>query len=73
MKQQSKLSQKPELVTDQQIQTDAVREFATADELLRTDAAQTAVPPEIGERLKQSAATIAPPAAQPWWKKLLGR
>jgi hypothetical protein len=48
-----------------------VREFQTAEELLRHDAAQTAVPPEIVRRLSQSIAQSAP-ARRPWWRKLLG-
>jgi hypothetical protein len=49
------------------------REFATAEELLRFDAAQTVVPPPIAERLKQSAAQLAPPPRRAWWQKLFGR
>jgi hypothetical protein len=48
-----------------------VREFHNAEELLRHDAAQTAVPPEIVRRLSQSIAQSAPPR-RPWWRKLLG-
>lgn len=48
------------------------RDFASPEELLRFDAARTLVPPELGERLKESARHIAPPA-QPWWKKWFGR
>ena len=50
----------------------AGQEFASADELLRFDAAQTVVPPQIGERLKQSAAGL-PPSRRPWWKSWLGQ
>jgi hypothetical protein len=45
-------------------------EFQNAEELLRHDAAQTAVPPEIARRLSQSIAQSAPPR-RPWWRKLL--
>jgi hypothetical protein len=45
-------------------------EFQTAEELLRHDAAQTAVPPEIARRLSQSIAQ-SPPPRRPWWRKLL--
>jgi hypothetical protein len=41
--------------------------FADSDELLRFDAAQTIVPPEVAQRLQQSL-----PAKSVWWKKLLG-
>ena len=46
-----------------------VREFASADELLRDDAAHTIVPPAVAERLRQSAADIPAPARS-WWQKL---
>jgi hypothetical protein len=45
-------------------------EFQNAEELLRHDAAQTAVPPEIARRLSQSIAQSATPR-RPWWRKLL--
>ncbi|HEX9046207.1 MAG TPA: hypothetical protein VF988_04210 [Verrucomicrobiae bacterium] len=73
MKQQSKLSQKQEQGVEQQTHTQAGTEFTSSEELLRFDAAQTSVPPEIAERLKKSAADIAPPPKQSWWRKMLGR
>ena len=73
MKQETKLSQKQEPLAEQTAEAQTVREFASSEEMLRTDAAQTTVPPEIGERLKKSAARIRPPEARPWWKNLLGR
>jgi hypothetical protein len=45
-------------------------EFKSAEELLRHDAAQTAVPPEIARRLSKSIAE-APPPRRAWWRKLL--
>jgi hypothetical protein len=72
MKQETKLSQKQEPLAETQTQAQTAREFASSDELLRADAAQTAVPPEIEERLKKSAAQIQPPEARSWWKTLLG-
>jgi hypothetical protein len=74
MNQQTKLSQKQEPLAETQTQTKAqsAREFASSDELLRADAAETAVPSEIGARLKKSAAQIQPPATRSWWKTLLG-
>lgn len=71
MKQQTKLSQKQEQVTEQHAQAHAAKEFSNSDELLRFDAAQTAVPPEIAERLRKSAAMIPPPP-RTWWKNLFG-
>ena len=46
-------------------------EFQSPEELLRHDAAQTAVPPEIARRLSQSIAQ-PPPPRRPWWRRLLG-
>jgi len=72
MKQQSKFSQKQEHVEEQQTQAGTAREFACAEELLRHDAAQTPVPPEIAQRLQKSAARNCPPASRSWWKHLFG-
>jgi hypothetical protein len=73
MKQRTKLSQQQQHAEAQQTQPQAGQEFASAEELLRFDAAQTAVPPEIGEKLKRSAASIPPTPRRPWWKNLLGQ
>ncbi|MBK9138336.1 MAG: hypothetical protein IPM17_06160 [Verrucomicrobia bacterium] len=56
----------------QQQSRPAVKEFATAEELIRHDAAQTAPPPGLEERVKQSIAA-EPPPTQRWWKRLFGR
>jgi hypothetical protein len=72
MKPHTKLTQKQEHVVEQQAQQETAREFESSDELLRFDAAQTAVPPEIAQRLQKSAAHIKPPATRPWWKNLFG-
>ncbi len=74
MKQHTKLSQKQESLAETQAQAQAqsVREFASSDELLRADAAQTPVPPVLPARLKKSAAQIQPPPGRSWWKNLLG-
>jgi len=76
MKQHSKLSQKQEQQAEQTTHTahaHAAQEFSNSDELLRFDAGQTVVPPEIAERLKKSAAAIAPPEPpRSWWKNLFG-
>ena len=48
------------------------RDFATAEELLRHDAAQTEVPPVIAERLTQSIAKL-PGKPQSWWQRWLKR
>ena len=74
MKQHSKLQPQEQAQTaarQQQAQQPAVREFATVEEMLRTDAAQTTVPPTVAERLNQSAASL--PQPQPSiWRRLFG-
>ncbi len=69
MKQQSKLTPKQEHVAERQTPAKAAQEFSGSDELLRHDAAQTTVPPEVAERLKKSAAKIPPPKVS-WFKRL---
>jgi hypothetical protein len=75
MKHQSKLSaeqqQSRQVGTEQQTQSQAGREFAGAEELLRYDAKQTTVPPEIARRLQKSTADLPGPKAS-WWKRWLG-
>jgi hypothetical protein len=75
MKQESNFSSDEQHRHDaaQETRQQAARDFATAEELLRFDAAQTAVPPPIAERLKQSAAQLAPPPRRSWWRNLFGR
>jgi hypothetical protein len=72
MKQQTKLSEEQQQqATEHQTQQPAGREFATAEELLRYDAAHTPVPPAIAQRLKKSTGALPQPKAA-WWKRLLG-
>jgi hypothetical protein len=72
MKQHTKLSQKQEHVAEQQAQANTAKEFSNSDELLRFDAAQTPVPPEIAERLKHSSSECAPAARPGWLKRIFG-
>ena len=72
MKQQSKLTAKQEQHVAQHAHAQAAHEFKNSDELLRFDAEQVMVPPEIVERLQKSAAHLTPPAARPWWKNIFG-
>lgn len=72
MKQQTKLTQKQEHEVEQHAQAQAAKEFSNSDELLRFDAAQTAVPPHLAERLKESMANAGPPPRRSWWHRLLG-
>jgi outer membrane protein OmpA-like peptidoglycan-associated protein len=51
-------------------QKEAVREFATADEIIRFDAGQTTVPPAIAARLNESIAR-EPKPQRSWWRRFL--
>jgi hypothetical protein len=74
MKQQSKLSQEQQQqrAAEQQTQQPAAREFASAEELLRYDAAHTPVPPAIAQRLQKSTSELPPPKPA-WWKRWFGK
>lgn len=69
---QSRLTQRQEARTQTAQQIQAGTEFASAEELLRADRAQTRPPPQIETRLQQSIAQ-EPPPPRPWWKRWLGR
>lgn len=69
MKQQTKLSQEQQHAETHQTKSQTGQEFAGAEELLRFDAAQTVVPPQIAERLKRSAQDAVPPRTS-WIKRL---
>ena len=72
MKRQTKLSpeqQQQQQSAEQQQARQSSLNFATAEEVLRYDAAQTAVPPGIAQKLQQSTASLPPPPRS-WWKKL---
>ena len=72
MKHQIKLSQEQQQHADQhQTQQPPAREFANPEELLRYDAAQTTVPPDIAQRLQKSTGNLPEPKAS-WWKRLFG-
>ena len=71
MKQQTKLSQEQQNAETQQTRQPAGREFASVYEMIRFDAAQTAVPPDIAQRLKKS--TDAEPVPdRTWWRRFFG-
>ena len=74
MKHESKFTreQQQQLAAQQATQQQSAREFATAEELLRYDAAQIVTPPTIGARLAQSAAGLTPPKRS-WWQRLFHR
>jgi hypothetical protein len=73
MKQQNKFStgRHQEQAAESQTAHTGAREFQSVEDLLRHDAAQTAVPPEIARRLSQSIAQPAPPRRS-WWRRLMG-
>lgn len=73
MKHQSKFSVKPEHVEEHQTQPRAAHEFKNSDELLRFDAAQISVPPEIAARLENSTQNIAPAKPSGWLARIFGR
>ena len=58
--------------SEQQQSHATAREFASAEEALRFDAAQTPVPDAVARRLAESTASLPPPAA-PWWRRLFKR
>jgi hypothetical protein len=47
-------------------------EFASAEEMIRHDADQTTLPPQIAERLNESIAREPQPAVS-WWHRLFSR
>ena len=76
MKHESKFSEQQQQ-SEQQLGVHETRqegshEFANADDMLRFDSSHTAVPGEIEQRLKQSAAGLTPPPRRSWWRNLLG-
>ena len=73
MKQQSKLStgQKQELSAETQLAATSELRFENAEELLRHDASQTPVPPEIAKRLNKSVGEL-PPQRKSWWRRIFG-
>ena len=73
MKHESKQkSQEQEQLAATASQQTTTREFATTEELLRHDAAQTEVPPVIAERLTNSIKDLPRPS-KTWWERLLKR
>jgi hypothetical protein len=73
MKRQTRLTteQQQQQAAEHQTNQQSGREFATAEELLRFDAAQTVVPPAIAQRLQKSSAEL-PKQKPSWWKRFLG-
>ena len=73
MKRHTKLtSQEQAQLAEVKSQPSTAREFATATELLRHDAAQTELPPVIAERLTRSIQDLPRPP-HTWWHRWLKR
>ena len=70
MKRQTKLSHQhnEESISEQQ---SAAREFASTEEMLRFDAEQTEVPPDVARRLQKSLGQTKAPKRS-WWRNLFG-
>ncbi|HKW30596.1 MAG TPA: hypothetical protein VJT54_14770 [Verrucomicrobiae bacterium] len=70
MKQQKKFESREQQQASetQSQQKTSSREFASVDELLRYDAKQTSVPPEIAQRLARSLQN-QPRPARSWWRR----
>ncbi len=70
MKQESKhKSGEQEQLAAPSAQQLVARDFATAEELLRSDAARTDVPPVIAERLSKSIQGLPRPSRS-WWRRI---
>lgn len=73
MKRQTKhTSQEQEQLSQMQSQERSALEFATPEDLLRHDAKEVSVPPEIAERLARSLQN-EPRPARSWWRRFLDR
>jgi len=75
MKRESKLTpqeQQQLAAEQQQTQSSAAQEFASVEEMLRHDALQTPVPPNIANRLEESVKQLPPPSLRPWWRRFFG-
>jgi hypothetical protein len=73
MKHEHKFSQEQQHDAAHETRQQAGQEFASAEEMLRFDAAHTAVPPQIADRLKHSIGSAPPAPGRSWWKNLFGQ
>lgn len=72
MKHQKKFAaQEEQQVSEITSKQSAGLEFASVEELLRFDAKQTEVPPEVARRLQKSTGDLPRPKTT-WWMRLLG-
>ena len=65
------LEQQQQHPAEQQTQQQSSREFATVEEMLRYDTANTPVPPAVAERLQRSVNQTPKPAGA-WWQRFFG-
>lgn len=74
MKQHNKLNseQQHENAVGQQSTQNTAQEFPNVEALLRYDAAHTATPGAIAQRLQKSSADFPKPS-RPWWQRLFQR
>ena len=66
-----KPQQQQHLPSELQVTRNTAHEFASTEELLRYDAAQTDVPPGIAKRLQQSTQNVPAPNRS-WWQRFFG-
>jgi hypothetical protein len=72
MKQKTKLTPgEQSQLSETQLKPGAAREFTSAEELLRHDAAQTIVPVAVAKRLDESI-QLEPKPERSWWRRLTG-
>jgi len=66
-------AQEQELAAQETAQSQNAKEFASEEEMLRYDAAQTALPASIADKLNRSISDEKLPAlARPWWQRWFG-
>jgi hypothetical protein len=72
MKHESKLTPREQQELAQALsQQSTAREFATVEEVIQADAAQSPVPPAVTERLNES--IRQEPKPRSWWQRFTGR
>lgn len=74
MKQHNKFNseQQQEQSIEQQSAQNTTQEFPNVEALLRYDAANTATPAAVAQRLQKSSADFPKPS-RPWWQRLFQR
>ncbi len=70
---QLRQTEQQETATHQTSSAQGALEFASAEEMLRFDAAQTVVPTQVTERLQESIAAEPKPRSAAWWQRWFRR